>query len=148
MIYIEPIHMKWNPGKSYNIKYISMFERYIADTFVEIVQDRIDTQKFSSKWKPLSSSWLEFKKRNGLSEKTWEATGSLKNNLKVKKNNVIGFDNRKRYRESHKTYLQVARELEYGTDKIPPRPLFRLVYSYMRKNIRFFIEKYYEEGGE
>lgn len=150
MIYIEVIRVKWEPGKSLmdgaSPKEIKEFESYIAHKYVQLVKERVDTQKFKSKWSPLSYLYLKEKKEKGLSLKTWEATGQLMKELRVKSKNVIGFDNRKVHKSSGERLISIARENEYGSSKVPARPLFRLVYWYMRKNIRFFYNDFVRGG--
>ena len=144
MIYIEPIHVKWEPGKHRGIEDKS-FESYMAQNYVELVKERVREEKYKSKWKPLSPAYKKWKEDNNLSPKTWEATGELMRNLKVKSHNTIGFDNRRRHKMSGEKYIDITRKLEYGNRSVPARPLFRLVYWYMSKNIEFFYVKYLKE---
>ena len=144
MIYIEPLHLKWEPGKDRGIN-SEEFEQYMAKTYVKLVKERVKTQKYRPQWKSLSRGYLRWKAENNLSLKTWEATGELISNLKVKTHCVVGFDNRRRHKMSGERYLDIARKLEYGNTSIPARPLFRLVYWYMSKNIEFFYNKYKTE---
>lgn len=148
MIYIEVIHVKWEPGKvimkGCSKKDIKEFESYVAKRYVEMVRLRVQQQKFPYKWAPLSSWYLEEKKKNGWSLKTWEATGQLMKQLKVKSNNVVGFDNRKRHKVSGEKLIDIARKNEYGNLNTPARPLFRLVYWYMRKNIEIYYKEFLE----
>lgn len=151
MIYIEILKVKWEPGKvimkGSPKKDIKRFESFVANQYVELVRKRVEQQKFSSKWAPLSPWYLQLKRDKGWSLKTWEATGQLMKDLKVKSKNVVGFDNRKRHKESGEKLLDIARKNEYGNFKTPARPLFRLVYWYMSKNINIYYKKFME-GGE
>ena len=146
MIYLEVIKVKWEPGKDIlagaSKKDIKDFEDYIAQRYVDLVRERVKTQKYSSKWAPLSRRYLQKKKEMGWSLKTWEATGQLMRELKVKSRRVVGFDNRKVHKESGERLLSIARKNEYGSFKVPARPLFRLVYWYMGKNMRYFYDCY------
>ena len=152
MIYIQTINKEWTPG----IKMLSeqsaqvrkAFEQYIAYEFVSEIKKAIDTQKYKGKWKPLSSHYLAYKKKRGLSPIIWEATKELKTTLKVmhKKNHIeIGWDRRLMHtsikgthtnKKSKTPIYKIAKYMEYGTLRVPPRPLFRLVYQAMSKNIR------------
>lgn len=145
MIFIEPIHVKWEPGIEMGVSSID-FENWIAQVYVDLVKRRVEDQKFKSKWKDLNPHYKRWKEENNLSPKIWEATGELIKGLKVKSKNCVGFDNRKRHKMSGEKYIDIARKLEYGDGRVPARPLFRLVYWYMRKNIRYFYDRYLEEG--
>lgn len=148
MIYIEPLHLKWEPGKillkDHPKSEIKAFESFMAEEYVALVKKRVKEQKFAYKWSPLSESYLQIKKQNHWSLKTWEATGQLMKELKVKSNNVVGFDKRKRHKVSGQPLLEIARQNEYGSFKVPARPLFRLVYWYMSKHIAEYYKKFWE----
>lgn len=138
----------------YNSKYVdpihhSNFSRFVAKEIARLVVQAIDDQRYKSKWKPLSEKYLEWKKRNGRSPKIWESTGMLK--LSIDYDNVtdeifVGIDPYLRY-PSGEQVLQVAQWLEYGTYKIPERPIFRPILQYVRGNIKFFYNKFLREGG-
>ena len=153
MIYLEMLHVRWEPGKEvlskYSVKEQLRFEEWIAEEFIAQVRKSIDNQRYKSRWAPLSIRYLQQKRDKGLSTKTWIATGEIYKSLKFKKSSrTVGFDNRRKHRNSEETCLQIARKLEYGSLGIPPRPLFRPVYWYMRKNIQFFVRKYLKEVGK
>lgn len=153
MIKIEVLNLAWEPGKEINkqlpLEEQLKFEDWIALEFVKMVQKSVNEQRYRAKWVPLSLAYLAYKRERGWSLKTWEATGELISNLQFKKaDRSIGFDAGKRHAGSEETYLSIARRLEYGDLKVPPRPLFRQVYWYMRKNVRYFYNKYLKEGGQ
>lgn len=154
MIFISVTNTKWSPGKKYLREYSkeiqNSFDRYIAIKFVSEVQRCINKQSIT--WRPLTHRYLQKKKRFGLSKRTWEATGSLKNNLKViekssyyeigwekglKPKKAKGFNDK-----SNLTILEIARKLEYGTLTIPPRALFRPIHRRMEKDINFYVEEF------
>lgn len=152
MIRIEVLNQNWEPGefllKNWDKREVLRFEDWLAERYIEQVKKAIDLQRYRRKWVPLSISYLMFKQSNGLSEKTWEATGELKESLKYKKSSrTIGFDNRRKHKGSNHTCLEIARRLEYGDLQVPPRPLFRQVYWYLRKDIEYFVEMYRREIG-
>lgn len=152
MIYIEVLDRYWNPGERLIVSEMSeedilRFHRYIADEYVMAVKLAIDTQRFRSKWADLTPSYLEYKRRNRLSTKIWEATGELKNNIRSRKSsgmNVIeiSFPKNMKHTGSKSTLLEIAKWVEFGTIKMPPRPLFRQIYIYMSKNIRLYIVRF------
>lgn len=134
----------WNPGKTLtftSLKERDDFENFIAKEFIRLVNLSIDQQRYRSKWVPLSIGYLQYKRDSGLSLNTWEATSKMKRSLTFNKNTrQIDFGG-KRYKNGE-DILEVARKLEYGDMKTPPRPLFRLVQTYISKNIGFFYHKF------
>lgn len=153
MIYIQTINRYWNPGerllRGKSRQEISNFQRYIASEYVRLVRLSIDDQRYRSKWKELTPGYLEYKRKHGLSPNIWEATGQLKSNLKYRKlgryNYLIGFDKRLSHKGSKAKLYRIARWMEYGTLRMPPRPLFRVVYIYVSANIAYFYAKYLRE---
>ena len=138
--------------KELNDKQYNDFCIYIADTMLSTIVEAIDKQRYySKKWKPLSIKYLEYKKRKNLSLNVWEATGTLKDSIKMyRKGNyiVIGFKNNDRYRKSGIKINTAARWLEYGTygtKGMQPRPLFRPITLYFRKNISRYYKSYKKE---
>ena len=146
----------FRPG-SRIVKSISSPERYIdfllyvACELSATVVNAIDTQRYSNRWKPLSVHYLRYKKMHNLSLKIWEATGHLKNSIRVFKKRdciALGFDDRTVYPNSSLKVNLVARFLEYGsrTDHRPPaRPLWRPLQIYIQKNISRYYKSYQKE---
>lgn len=155
MIYISTINRYWDAGskllEGYPRQELSDFQAYIASEYVRLVKLAIDNQRYRSKWKELTPGYLEFKRAHGLSPNIWEATGQLKNSLKVSKlgryNYSVGFDKRLVHKGSKAKLYKIAQWMEYGTLRMPPRPLFRVVYIYMSSNISYFYDKYLREEG-
>lgn len=120
------------------------FELYLCDIFIKEVKRCIDTQ--SIKWEPLSRPYLLSKVRRGLSTNIWEATSQLKNTLSVRKSTgmvlTIGWKRSEHHKGSKTPIYKIARDLEYGTMKIPPRPLFRVVFSKIERNLSRYYEEY------
>lgn len=153
MIYLQTIGRYWDPGAKFlndqSEKSKRNFQIYLAKEYVRLIKLSIDTQRQKSKWVDLTPGYLEYKRRHGLSTNIWEATGELKESLQVfPKGRVItvGFDGHRNHSGTKLRLMKLARILEYGTLRIPPRPLFRPVYTYMSKNINYFWEKYQKEG--
>lgn len=149
MIYIEVLNREWEPGKLLTKKkYRKAFEDFVAEEYVKLVKKAIKDQRYATNWNPLSTPYFNYKRRNGLSLNMWEATGELGREIIYKKSSrCIGFDNRKRHHPSGIPLLKLARYLEYGTKRndklcIPPRPLFRSAYWYMKKHIRDYYIKF------
>jgi hypothetical protein len=152
MIYIETINRYWDAGakmlqgESRQTK--KQFQLYLANEYVRLVKLSIDKQRYAHKWKELTPGYIEFKRRHGYSTNIWEATGQLKNSLKVFSKGsslTIGFDKRISHKGSKAKVYKIAKWMEYGTPRMPPRPLFRVVYMYMSSNMNYFWEKYSRE---
>lgn len=132
MIYIQPLDYKWFPSSIDDLA----FEEELAKDFVKQVKLAIDTQKFN--FTPLSPKYLAYKRKRGLSLNVWEATSQLKNSLGyfIEGDTItIGWDKSLVHKNSSLKIYQVAILLEYGTMKIPPRPLFRnILKEYQNSN--------------
>ena len=155
MIYIQTIDRYWNPGIHLATKVdrteFYEFQLWCSNLFVTFIKACIDRQRYIDKWKALTPGYLAYKKKHGLSPNIWEATGQLKNSLKVlnkynKHNIVIGFDMRAKHKRAKNLKLhELAKMLEYGTTRIPPRPLFRLALNYFRHNTSYLYKRFQRE---
>lgn len=130
-------------------EYHELFSRFIAKEISILLVKAINDQRYKSKWKPLTPSYKDWKSKNGLSTKIWEATGKLK--LSIDYDNVgdvifVGIDPYIRYEDGLQV-LQVAKWMEYGTYKMPERPLFRPILQYVKSNVKYFYNKFLKEGG-
>ncbi|AWD93021.1 hypothetical protein HSE3_gp069 [Bacillus phage vB_BceM-HSE3] len=150
-VYIQIDKKEWKPGVfmiPIEYKHLSdKFAEYMAKTMAEEVQKAIRRQRYSSKWAPLTISYKIYKTTHNLSTNTWEATGTLRKSITYWKKGdqyIIGIPPRKIYHKSGIPVMTVAKYLEYGTSKMPPRPLFRPIASYLQKNIRRYWEKFFK----
>jgi len=158
---VEGLHFtvtnfRYNPGQR-NLKptlddvQYKDFMIYVSAEIVAMIVNAIDKQRFIRKWKPLSISYVTYKKRHNLSLKIYEATGFMKDNIRVfsrGKYIEIGFDARTRYPKSHVSVNIIARYLEFGSrsnNHPPARPLWRPLHVYIRKNIGRYYDKYQKE---
>lgn len=156
MIYIQTINRYWDAGakllQGKDKKTVQDFQEFLAREYVRLIKLSIDEQRYRAKWKDLTPGYLEYKRRHGLSLNIWEATGQLKDSIKISvikgKNIVIGFDKRKNHVGSRTKLWKIAQYMEYGTLRMPPRPLFRIVYMYMSSNMSYFWDKYQREKEE
>lgn len=150
MIYIQTIDKYWDPGKrsihfdTFQAKH--EFHQFMADEFKKSVKLAIEKQRFRNKWMDLSPGYLAYKKSHGLSDKIWIATGELHDNIDVfnrsRKVITVGFDKRKIHKGSTVRLYKLAHYLEYGTLRIPPRPLFRNIYLYMSRHVSAYYNFY------
>lgn len=137
MIYIEPINTIWSPGGS------AAYQDFLANEYVMNVYNAIEEEQFKNSWRPLTPGYRKYKASRGLAPYCWEATGQLKNGLRVKSGRVVGFDGRMRH-SSGLSYNKLVRKLEYGSGRVPPRPLFRLVLEDMKVNEDYY-KRMFEE---
>lgn len=151
-MYIRATDYVWQPGKhkledtEYELL-MSDFARYIAKVYAKTLIKLINTQRWKYKWKKLSKPYLEWKKKNGMSLNIWEATGLLKRSISVrwapaKGAFVVGPSPRVKYTRGNVDVLSVARYMEYGTSKMPARPLFGDAQKYISKNIDRYWRAY------
>jgi hypothetical protein len=148
---IEIINVEWEPGKNLIMddRTRKKFEAFMAEQYILAIKRYVDSQIRAAYWQPLSIKYLTYKKQQGYSTKTWEATGELIKGLKYdKRKNSITFDKRRRHKVSGKPYMEIARANEYGNLSTPPRPLFRPVYLYMGKHVKRFYQKFLKEVKE
>lgn len=168
-IYIQPIKQKWKPGArlipdKLKEEYYHEFLRYVAEEFRDSLVQAINRQRFKNNdltrfkkksntykgWPPLSLAYYRWKEKHKLSLKMWEATGFLKNSIEVIPRKawggpdhiIVGFREFTIYPDKNVTPLMISRVLEFGNDKIPPRPLFTPLYFYMRKHSRKYWENF------
>lgn len=151
-IFIQVTAQEWRPasrmakGSREKEKLLGQFAKYIAEIYRDELIAAINSQRYKGQWEPLSKEYLEYKRRHGLSDKTWEATELLKNSISAYRSNnkwVVGINPYIKY-PGTKTYVyKVARWMEYGTSNMPARPLFRpvkkLITSRMRKYWHAFL---------
>jgi hypothetical protein len=148
---------KWTPGTHYIKKTLSreqysQFQLYIAETLRTEIIHAIEKQRYAKgtiyRWAPLSINYLRYKVRHKLSTNIWEATGQLKRNIQVfPRGNwlVVGFKKFDCYPNTGISFNRIARYVEYGGVRMPPRPLFRAVTEYIRRNIYRYYKKFERE---
>jgi hypothetical protein len=120
----------------------------MAREISRIIVKAINDQRYSSRWKPLTHEYLEYKKKSGLSTKIWEASSKLKLSVgyDIESESVVVGVNDSTYYENGQSVLEVSRWMEYGTRRMPSRPLFRPVIRYVRSNISYFYKRYTEDS--
>ena len=147
-IYINVIDTEFTPGKKLckGKEHLQpLFADYIAKLMVDDLVKAIDKQRFNSKWKPLSPSYLEWKKKNNLSTKIWKATGNMQSSIyKINRKDkvLVGVTSKRKYPNTNSDLLTVAKRLEFGTSKSPARPLFRPIYNNYSKHIDRYWKRF------
>lgn len=127
----------------------SKFAKYLASEITILVVKAINDQRYRVKWVPLNPRYYNWKREHKLSLNTWEATGYLKSKVSFDLEGPIldvGIDEYARYKDGT-SVLRVAQWLEFGTKRMPERPLFRPIIRYVRSNVRYFYSKFMNEGG-
>lgn len=158
---VEGLHFtvtnfKYNPGiKNFkpilDDEHYRDFMMYISAEIVAMVVNAIDKQRYIKKWKPLSINYLTYKQKHNLSLKIYEATGFMKEHIRVFQRGKfieIGFDRRARYPKSYASVNTIARYLEFGSrdnTHPPSRPIWRPLHIYIRKNIGRYYNSYQYE---
>lgn len=112
-------------------------------------------EKQDLNWVPLSPKTIALK---GGSETIYVDTGYLRENLNVRRIKspknaytiFIGASPWKRTPKGEK-FSNIMLWLEYGTDKIPPRPLIRPTWAEVKpiiqRNLRDFLKEFIQKGG-
>lgn len=155
-IRIQPTDSKWRPGirmakgKQEQERLLGQFAHYIANIYRDELIKAINSQRYRGRWVPLSPEYAEWKRRTGLSPNIWESTSLLKDSISVYRSNnewVVGVNPYLRYPNS-KTYVhKVIRYMEFGTSKMPARPLFRPVKKLIEGRMRKYWNEFLESHG-
>lgn len=153
-IYVQPLNKVWRPGikiipSKYSDRY-SDFLEFMAETARDEIVKIIDTQRYKYRWPPLSFGYYQYKKKNNLSLNIWEASSFLKDNLDVIHKVdylILGFEWYAVYPKTLVPAINIAKKMEFGCNKTPPRPLFRLAIEYLNKHVRRYWEKFKKEEG-
>ena len=130
------------------MKILGNFSEFLAKTMTRLLKYRIKTQYSYLKWAPLTPGYLEFKKRAGLSENIWEATGKLVNSITYYRqgsNYIVGIHPNSKYKGGP-SVLFVAKCMEFGTRNMPARPLFGPTVKFMRRHVRQYWELFLEDS--
>lgn len=126
---------------------IFSYSMYILQVLKLRVQESVKKQKvgrrsMKSLYKPLSKN---YKKKNKESEgKFWVDTGTLINSMRVwatSENNVkLGIPLNEKLPKSNTPVHMLYCYLEFGTDRIPARPLIHPNLKFLLKNTRVYFE--------
>lgn len=150
-------YKSWAPGSRLSrnpVDYSSLltaFSRKIADLYVEELVEAINSQRYKSRWEPLTESYLQYKKDNGLSTNIWEASSLLKDSITFYRSGnsyVIGVNRNLKYPGTNVPVMKVIRWMEFGTSRMPARPLFTPIKRKLERNMRNLWEEFLRERGE
>lgn len=156
-VYLQVTDKEWRPGKIMIPsdfpeleEFMGDFAEYMAEVYKEDLQRAIDDQRYEYKWEDLTIPYYEYKEKNNLSLNKWEATGFLKSNIDywwTRDAWVVGIDKYSFYQGTFVSAYDVARFMEYGTEKMPARPLFRPLARYLSKHVRRYWHKFLDSEG-
>lgn len=155
-IYIQVSSTQWRPasrmarGKAEQERLLGKFAKRIAQVYVEELINAINSQRYRGQWEPLSPEYLEWKKQNGMSTNIWEATSLIKDSIDTWRNNdmyVVGIKRKIKYPDSNIPAFRVIRWMEFGTSKMPARPLFLPVKRLINSRLRKYWEEFLMEEG-
>ena len=154
-IVIQTLDKQWRPGIYIADdvgmeKMLPRFAHFMAFVMKRELKRAIKNQRYIRNWPPLSADYYEYKKRKRLSLNMWEATGLMIDSISYWRSDnkwVIGIPRKVVYPGTSVRVYKVAIWMEYGTTRMPARPLFRPLHLYLRKNIRPFWEAFLEEEG-
>lgn len=93
---------------------------------------------------------MAYKRRHGLSLNVWEATSLLISALNSWKRAgiwYVGFNKKRFYPGTRAQVLNVARYVEYGTLRMPPRPLFRSIQKSFERDMVKYMREFKEGRG-
>lgn len=152
-IFIQISSTQWQPAKRLakqvdREELLGRFARYIATIYSKKVKEDIDSQRYKSRWEPLSPEYLAWKKSQGLSTNIWEASSLARDNIGVWRSNdkyVVGIKRNVTYPGSNIPAYKVIRMLEFGTEYMPARPLFMPIQRDISSNIRRYWDEFIEE---
>jgi len=122
------------------------FLQYVAERYKAVLSKHIKTQLFAEKFSPLSPEWVAYKKRMGWDLGFWIATGELEKAIQVeweanRERWVVGVSKSAKHSRSGVKLEFIVRCLEYGTDRIPARPLFTPTLREVQGN----LPRYYRQ---
>lgn len=126
------------------------FAGYVAEEYKSRLRKAVLQQELAQTWKPLNKSYKEAKVRDGLNPGMWIATSRLIESVVVMRTvpaMVVGIDKRKVHKETGTHLYLIAKALEYGTESIPARPLFRPVKRGLERDLPFLFKDFLREVG-
>lgn len=147
---------KGNFKKDYFKRFIPIFKkqaimklndmsRQFANDLVTLAKRTLDDQTYN--WKPLSEIYRQRKIKEGLSEKILIATGFYRDHIQswVWKGNVyFGVRKTTIHEPSGLPLWLISKIHEFGTKKIPSRPLWRPILAQFIKQVPKYQKLYYE----
>lgn len=115
----------------------------LAKDILDELREIVEKQKY--KWFPLTPEYLEAKKKAGLDLRIYLATRELIDEgigvYKKGKSIFVG-PLKGKHSKSKLTYQKLAQYLEYGTENIPARPLWRPLKSSVKRRSKILKKAY------
>lgn len=109
--------------------------RLQADKFKDKLEAHIDNQDI--RWIPLTEDTVRQKKESNVAQMAWYETGTLRNNVEIRKIKspeadvviFVGFSPWRKHEYAGISMSHLANIIEYGWGAIPPRPLIRPTFD-------------------
>ncbi len=121
------------------------FQRFMAERIAEHLKNGIFRQKWKSRWKRLSPKYLKWKKRKGLDTRILLAHHYYISSITVYRSGgdwVVGVKPFQKHPATGVRMEKLARFLEFGTSRMPPRPHWRPALEEVRRNSGRFLRRY------
>jgi hypothetical protein len=149
-IHINTLNRYWTPGQRLlkaNPELQQYFCQYMALEYQAALQRAILTQRFrNNKWLPLSPAYLQYKEKMGFAKGIWIRTGQLVDSIIVLQRGdhwMVGIDPTANYPGAAGIpVLTIAKFMEFGTTKMPARPLFRPIANYLNAHISRYFQMF------
>lgn len=141
-----PVRLKLSSRKARALQ--RKFASFIAEEYREQLKQAVYRQLYAYTWKPLNEAYKEHKIRTGLNPGMWIATSELIESIVVVPYGTtyeVGVDKRRVHKESGTRLTLIVKALEFGTDVIPPRPLFTPVYQKIVRTMPELFSRFLRE---
>ena len=126
------------------------FFNFLAREMKNRLRHAVISKQLTRTWAPLSKAYKEHKVKYGLHDGAWAATYKLINSLDYRVSAgdppSLEFYFNSSYSHEGVSAAKIAKYLEYGTRRIPPRPLFRPVAESIRKDLPDLIDMWHAGG--
>ena len=153
----EETLLRWHPGARSLYGNDRQFMDWLCREFVNRFRMAIQSQqwgmgrRFENVYLPLSDPYMRWKRRHNLKLGFWECTGQIAAGIRAiqvgRRQWKIGWDKRRTYRNpvtglsTGVRIWAIVLWLEYGTRKMPARPLIQPLLRNMRKEVtRLYVQ--------
>ena len=121
------------------------YERRMAEYIVDYLRKGILRQRWKHRWKPLSERYRRYKLRKGLDTRILLAYHYYVNSITAYRSGndwVVGIKPFQKHPKTLMSMEKLARFLEFGTSRMPPRPHWRPAFYEAQKNAGKVLRRY------